>query len=165
MMPFRAMKFPYSRFQFGIRFFLLIGILAPLLLVMRGPDIESIWLAVFGIIFFLAISLVTLTPIMTHHEITGEAIILRQGLLFKAVFPFEKIESVESSQTRLWAFGLFQAGGRGRIVLASGNRNIVEIKLKEKRRFGLLLWRSSKEIIIDVNKPEDFVRLAKDKMI
>jgi hypothetical protein len=101
---------------------------------------------------------------MTRHEITGEGIILRQGLLFTAVFPFEKIESVELSNTRLWAFGLFQAGARDRIVLASGNTNLVEIKLREKRRFSLLLWRSSKEIIIDVEKPGEFVRLANEKL-
>jgi hypothetical protein len=158
------MDFPYPRLHFAIRFFLLIGILVPLLLVMNAPEIDTLWLAGFGMIFFIAISILTLTPMMTPHEITGDAIILKQGLLFTATFPFGEIESVEQSQTRLWAFGLFQAGGRGRIVLASGNRNLVEIKLKEKRRFGLLLWRSSKEIILDVNKPEDFVKLANEML-
>jgi hypothetical protein len=162
-MPFRAMNFPYPRVHFGIRFFLLVGILVPLLMFLKIPGIDDIWLAGFGVFFFIAISLVTLTPIMTQHEINYDGIILRQGLLFKAAFPFGKIESVELSKTRLWRFGLFQAGAWDRIVLASGNRNLVEIKLKEKRRFGLLLWRSSRDIIIDVDKPEDFVNMANQK--
>ena len=158
------MKFSYPKLQFGIRFLLLVGILAPLLLVMRVPEIDNVWLGVFGIIFFIAISLVTLTPMLTRHEITDEGIILRQGLLFKSAFRFKEIETMELFQPRSWAFSLFQADAKGKIVLASGNRNLVKIKLRNKRRFGLLLWRSSKEIIFDVNKPEDFVKLANEML-
>ena len=158
------MKFRYPRLQFAIRFFLLVGMLIPLLMVLRIPRIDDLWFAGFSVIFFLAISLTTLTPLVTNHEINGEGIIIRQGLLLKEKFAFKDIETVELSQTKLWAFGLFPTGARNRIVLASGNRNLVEIKLREKRRFALLLWRSSKEIIIDLDRPEEFVRLANEKL-
>jgi hypothetical protein len=150
--------------HFGIRFFLLLGILASLLFILGIPDINRIWLAVFGIIFFMAISLVTLSPMMTQHEITGEGIVLRQGLLFWAEFSFGEIEAVELSQARLWALGFFPAGARGRIVLANGNRNLVSIKLKARRRFGMLLLQSASEIIIDLEKPDDFVKHSNEKL-
>lgn len=158
------MKFPYPRLHFGIRFFLLLGMLISLLFVLGIPGTDSIWLAIFCILSFIAISLVTLTPMMTRHEITEESIILRQGLLFKAAFPFEIIESVELSQARLWVLGLFPAGARGRIVLANGNQNLVSIKLKTRRRFEMLLMQSASEIIIDLERPDDFVKLANEKL-
>jgi len=157
------MKFPYPRLHFGIRFFLLLGMLASLLFILGIPGTDRIWLAVFGLLFFIAISIVTLTPMMTQHEITGEGIILRQGVLFRATFSFGEIESVELSQARLWILGLFPTGARGRIVLANSNRNLVSIKLKTRRRFGMLLLQSANEIIIDLEKPGNFVELANKK--
>jgi hypothetical protein len=86
-------------------------------------------------------------------------------LLFRTLIPFAEIESVAPYRARLWAFGLFPAGARGRIVLASGNRNLVEIKLNRKIRFNYLLWRSSAEIIIDLVKPDEFVKMANEGLM
>lgn len=158
------MKFTYPRLHFAIRFFVLLGLLVCILLLMTIPDMNWAWLVIFSAVFFTAITIVTFSPMLTVHEINETEIILRQGLLFTATFTFSAIESIESIQTRLWAFGLFPAGARGRIVLASGNRNLVSVKLKNRKRFGLLLWRSSKEIIIDLERPDEFVKLANEKL-
>jgi hypothetical protein len=159
------MKFAYPKLQFGIRFLLLLGILALLLFLMWSPDIDTAWLAGFGVVFLIAAALTTLTPMMTHHEITDECIILRQGVLFRTEIPFSQIETVAPSQVRLWALGFFHAGARNRIILATGNRNLVTVKMKARRRFGFLLWRSSREIIIDVEDTQGFVRAANEKLM
>lgn len=162
---FRAMDFPYPRLQFGIRFCVMTCLLAAMLYLLAIPDTDRAWLAFFGIVFFLAIALTTLTPMTTGHEVSDGGIVLRQGLLFRESIPFRDIRSVQRLETRLWAWGLFPAGSWSRIILASGNRNLVEIKLKEKRRFGMLLWRSSGEIIIDLVNPDEFVKLANEKLM
>jgi hypothetical protein len=162
---FRAMDFPYPRLQFGIRFCIMMCLLAAMLFLLARPDIDRTWLAFFGIVFFIATVLTTLTPMATGHEAGDGAIVLRQGLLFRESIPYGDIQSVQRLETRLWAWGLFPAGAWNRIVLASGSRNLVEIKLKEKRRFGMLLWRSSKEIIIDLDRPDDFVKMVTEKLL
>ncbi|MBA3045148.1 MAG: hypothetical protein KKH41_00755 [Candidatus Thermoplasmatota archaeon] len=158
------MDFPYPRLHFGIRFLVLTGLLASILYLMTINDINSAWLAGFIAVCFLAIVLVSATPLFTSHCITDDGIRLRQGLLFNTLLPFGEIKSVESTETKLWAFGLFPAGDMGRIVFANSNRNLVSIKLKARRRFPMLLLRSGKEIIIDLNNPSEFVKAANDKL-
>ena len=159
------MKFSYPRLQFAIRFMVMSAFLVSMIFLLAIPDINAIWLAGFGLILLAAVAIVTLSPMITAHEITADGIILRQGILFKAKFLFSEIESVERYDARLWAFGLLSLSGRNRIVLASANRNLVMIKLREKRRFALLHWRSSREIIIDLDKPDDLINMANDKLI
>ncbi len=159
------MDFPYPRLQYGIRFCLMMCLLAGILFLLSIPDIDMMWLALFGIVFFAAVALTTLSPMTTVHTVGREGIILKQGLLFALSIPFAEIESVGRLETRLWAFGLIPTGARGRIVLASGIRNLVEIRLRQRKRFGMLLWRSSKEIVIDLNDPDGFVKAAEGGLL
>lgn len=159
------MDFPYPRLQYGIRFCLMMGLLAAILYLLSIPDIELMWLALFGLVFFAAIALTTLSPMATVHTVGREELILRQGLLFTLSIQFAEIESVGRLEARLWAFGVIPTGARGRIVLASGIRNLVEIKLRQRKRFGMLLWRSSKEIVIDLNEPEHFLKIVNERLL
>jgi hypothetical protein len=158
------MNFPYPRLHFGIRALMFFGILAIVLFLLAVPDANPAWLWAFGAVGFLAIFLVSVTPMFTHHRVTDSAINLRQGLLFSATFRFGEIEAVERLETGIRAFGMLPLGARGRIILANGNRNLVSIKLKARRRFPMLLWKSGREIIIDLVRPDEFVKAAKEKL-
>ena len=157
------MKFRYPRVQFLIRFLALSAILAALLFLLMQPGASMLWLLCFCAVFIAAIAAVAVTPMFTCHEISPDGIVLRQGILFSAMFPFSEILDVQRHQAPLWSFGFVPRGVKGRIVLANANRNLVSIKLKERRRFGMLLMRSADEIIIDLEKPDEFVRMASDK--
>lgn len=158
------MEFRYPKLQFIVRFFLMMIMLVGLTFLLMIPDAGSVWPAAFAAVFFVAAAVTTLSPIFTSHELTDEGILLRHGLLFRTSFPFSDILAVESFSARLWAFGVMPAGARGRIVLASGNSGLVSVKLKERRRFGMLLLRSSDEIIIDLDRPDEFVKMANEKL-
>lgn len=129
---------------------------------MGMAEININWLIGFSIIFFMAILITTITPIFTKHEIDANGILLKQGMIFKASFPFSHIETVEIYGIKPNIFGLIST--RSRIILASGNKGLVKIKLNHKRRFGWLLLRQTDEIIIDLEKPEDFVKLANEHL-
>jgi hypothetical protein len=158
------MEFPYPRTQFGIRFLAQSTFLAIILYLLAAPSVDSFWPVAFLATCFLAIVLVSVTPLFTHHEIADDGIRLRQGILFSIHIPFGDIEGVDEVHTKMWAFGLLPVGALGRIVLANGNRNLVSIKLKDRRRFPTLLWKSGREIIIDLVNPGGFVRLANEKL-
>lgn len=157
-----AMKFRYPRFMFAIRAIALLTVLACLIYLMNNAELQSTWLFGFVLIFVLAIIITLITPMFTQHEINTDGILLKQGLVFKASFQFLHIETVEIYSIKPGIFGLTPA--RNRIVLASGNKGLVKIKFDHKRRFGMLLLRQADEIIIDLEKPEEFVKLASEKL-
>ncbi len=156
------MNFRYPRFTYIIRTAGLLAILACILFLMEMGEINMNWLLGFSLIFFMTVLITTITPIFTRHEIDTDGIILKQGVGFKVSFPFSHIEAVEIYGIRPGIFGLVSS--RSRILLASGNKGLVRIKLNHKRRFGMLLLRRADEIIIDLEKPEEFVKLANEQL-
>jgi hypothetical protein len=161
------MKFPYPRQHFFIRFMALTTMLALAIYMLWTPtlpEMAAIRLAGFGAICFLAIGILTLTPLFTSHEMNDIGIHLRNGLNFNISIRFEDIASVEEIGSRPWTFGLLPSASRGRVILANGNRNLVSIKLSASRRFRSLLGRSFDEIIIDLVNPDEFVKMANKKL-
>ena len=136
------------------------GILACILYLMGLAEISMTWLMGFSLIFIATITIAYITPIFTQHEINSQGITIRQGAIFNTLFTFQQIESVEVHNSRTGILGL----RRSRIVLASGNNGLVMIKLNHRKRFGMLLLRKADEIIIDLEKPEEFVKLANENL-
>jgi hypothetical protein len=118
-------------------------------------DISLLWPVVIIFIFTIFILLTNISPMFTGHEITDHGIVLRNGILFSGSFGFDQIISVQRSQPA-WRFG--------RIVLSSGTTGLVSIKLRTRIRFSSILFRNSDEIIIDLVRPDEFVRMANQKL-
>ncbi len=129
---------------------------------MEMAEININWLMGFSLTFFMAILITTVTPMFTHHKIDANGILLKQGMIFKASFPFSNVEVVEICGMKFSIFNLVSI--RNKIVLASGIKGLVRIKLNHKRRFGMLLLRRADEIIIDLEKPDEFVKLANEHL-
>ena len=156
------MNFHYPRFTYIVRTAGLLAILACIIFLMGMAEINIYWLLGFALIFFIAILITTITPIFTQHEINANGILLKQGMIFKASFTLLHIEAVEIYSLKLSVLDMVSF--RKRIVLASGTKGLVRIKLNHKRRFGMLLLRRADEIIIDLEKPEEFVKLANEHL-
>ena len=129
---------------------------------MEMAEINLAWLLGFALVFFMAVLITTVTPMFTQHKIDGSGILLRQGTIFKASFPFSHVEIVEIYSMKFNIFTLVST--RNKIILAGGVKGLVRIKLNHKRRFGMLLLRQADEIIIDLEEPEEFVKLANEKL-
>ena len=156
------MNFRYPTFTYIIRTAGLLAILACIIFLMGMAEININWIMGFALVFFMAILITTITPIFTQHEIDANGILLKQGMIFKASFPFSHIEIVEIYGMNSSILGLIST--RKKIVLASGNNGLVMIKLNHRKRFGMLLLRKADEIIIDLEKPEEFVKLANENL-
>jgi hypothetical protein len=158
-------RFNYPKAQFIIRFLAIGTMLSIVVAVLWVPETDRFWPAAFLALGISASFLVALGPALTAHEVGDAGVILRQGPVLRLSLDFCNIESVEPVAMRLWAFWLFPAGAtRGRLVLASGSRNLVSIKLRKKMRFPQLLWRTSDEIIIDLVEPDAFVREVRARL-
>ena len=154
------MKFSYPKLMFTIRAIAFLAILACILFIMGMGDINNTWILGFAGIFIMAILIAHVSPIFTQHEVSKEGIRLRHGILFNEIFPYSHIETVEIHASKTGFLGPISR--RHRIVLASGKNRLVRIKLNHKKRFGMLLLRKGDEIIIDLEKPEKFVKFAKE---
>ena len=138
------------------------GILACILYLMGLAEVSMAWLMGFSIVFIITIFIAYITPMLTQHEINREGITIRQGAIFNSIFTFHQIDSVEVHMSKVGFFGLVSK--RNRIVLASGINGLVMIKLNHRKRFGMLLLRKADEIIIDLEKSEEFVKLANENL-
>jgi len=156
------MKFGYPKTMFIIRAVAMLAILACILFIMNMAGIDHCWLLGFAGIFMAAMLITVVSPLFTWHEIDTDGIRLRQGMILKTCFPFLHIESVETHTMRSGILGLIPT--RRRIVLASGSVGLVRIKLNHRRRFGMLLLRQADEIIIDLEEPGEFVRMANERL-
>lgn len=158
-------KFAYPRSQFLIRTLVLSAMLAFIVafaLTLRGMN--WFWPAVFFFIFFSFIIITNISPLFTKHQLDGEAVTLRQGLLFHSRLLFSEIESVEKQDHPLWKFAVPSSRARSRIVVASGNRGLVLIRFKARKRFKSLLFRSATEIIIDLENPDRFIESVRERL-
>jgi len=159
-------KFPYPRRQFLIRAInLLVMLVVFFIFTLTLSDLGWLWPSLFFIIFLITIIITTITPLLTAHEVGPEGLILRQGLLFKACFAYAELEGVEKQEESMWALGMPVSRSRGRITIASGNRGLVLIKLKQSKRFHSLLYRSGNELVIDLVSPERFIEEVNERLM
>ncbi len=152
------MKFSYPKIMFIIRTMTFLAILTCILFLISMGWISNVWLMGFSGVFILAILVAHTSPMFTQHEISNEGIRLKHGLNLNTIFPYDHIETVEIHTSKIGFLGPISR--RNRIVLASGKNGLVRIKLNHKKRFGMLLMKKGDEIIIDLDKPDEFVKLA-----
>lgn len=153
-----TMKFAYPHHMFAVKGLAMLAMLACIVYLLGAAGIDMLWLIVFSVVFCIMVFVLFFSPFFTEHEIEGDGIILRQGLIFSISLPFARVERVGEFKAGTGPLG--PVSRRGRIVIASTARNLVTIKLDHKRRFGMLMLRKADEIIIDLNEPDEFIKLA-----
>ena len=170
------MRFAYPKMHFLIRFAAMTAILVLAVYIFlhssasatETPGHASVYSAKIvgaAIIGLVAISAMTLAPLFTSHEMDDIGIHLRNGIEFSISIRFDEIEAVETLETGSWTFGLLPGFRSGRVVLANGSRNLVSIKLKQRKRFRSFLGRSFGEIVVDLMDPDGFVKAANDGIL
>ncbi len=76
------------------------------------------------------------TPFRTSHEVRTSDLVLRQGILFRAVLPFSEIEEAHLGTRR--PIGLGVRWYPGILFVVTWPSNLVEIRLKRRHVFRLL---------------------------
>jgi len=107
-----------------------------------------------GVLCSLCILVYGIVPMFTYHYVEDGELVLNQGLFFRGKVPITEIES-----SRVLEKGPFRTGVffniRGSVLYVTTRRNeLVEIKLKERRRFGLAFGKSVNTVVFDCIEPQ-----------
>ncbi|MFQ5884050.1 MAG: PH domain-containing protein [Thermoplasmata archaeon] len=153
--------FSYSKKLFLQRLVLQV-VLLMLIVVLLSPLFLGISLLGSGAIvglyaIFVVIS--SVSPFLTSHTLTPDHLILRQGWYFKTTIPTKDIDSVEKTE-EYSKVGVKFALTRKRLYVTASRYGLVQIVLKEPKRFPLALGKKADEIVIDVERSSRFIELA-----
>ncbi len=119
------------------------------------------WLAVTLLLMFV----VGLSPLFTDHELTDRELILRQGLLFKAVVPLRDIRGVKEIDKGPAKTGVFFEYRGSAIHVTSQRSNLILIELRTPRRFRWALAKKADKIYFDCIDHSVMARMLNERII
>jgi hypothetical protein len=156
----RSIDFSYSKSAFlqNLVFQTIIVMLVIVLLSSFFLDVKPVYSAIILTSFGVYIVVSTISPFLTSHTLTPEELVLRQGWYFKATIPLEDIKSVEPTDEPSKVGVKFSITYR-KVYVAGSKFGLVNIKLKEPKRFALVLGKMADEVIIDVDERQRFIDL------
>jgi len=128
-----------------------------------SQDVVSViaWLAVTLLLLFV----VGISPFLTDHEITDRELILRQGLLFKAVIPLRDVSGVKEIDVGPAKTGVFFQYRGSSIYVTAQKSNLILVELRTTRRFGWALAKKADRVFFDVLDQPRAVRMLNERII
>ncbi len=128
-----------------------------------SQDIVSVacWLIVSILVLFV----VGISPFLTDHELTDRELVLRQGLLFKAVIPLRDIRGVKEIDTGPAKTGVFFAYRGTSIYVTSQKSTLILVELRSMRRFRWALAKKADRVYFDVIDHSRLVRMLNERII
>lgn len=103
----------------------------------------------------------------SNHELIENFLIINGGLLFYGKIPIENIKSISKMEDELFKIrqGIYFLPFRQEVYVITLKENLISIKLKKPQKFRWgPLRKIGKEIIFNINKPEEFMSLIKEKL-
>lgn len=154
-----AEDFPYGRQQFVMNlllFIMLLVVLPLVLLSIQGADLLVVS-ALMGVVVILVL-VFSVSPLLTAHHLHKEKIVLRQGAYFKAEIPMSLVQAVRRvdsgpRRTGTW-FRVFDSV----LYVTTRRYDLIEIQLKEERRFGWALGKKASRVVFDTTDNGRFLR-------
>jgi membrane protein YdbS with pleckstrin-like domain len=117
-----------------------------------------------GVVAFILVLFVGVSPFLASHEIAQGSIILRQGWLFKAKIPLSevsRIEEVENGPLRTGVF--FELRGSSLYVTTQRHR-LIMLRLRNPRRFGYALGKRADRVYFDTTEHTRAVRALSEML-
>ena len=159
----QTQSFAYSRTFFYLRALLLLALYFVVVLFLALQTVTPApWIAMIAAILVVHLLVVGLSPLLTQHVLTRSRIILRQGLYFRTIIPFEEAESIGP-----WdgtpKFGLRLSRARSILFVVGSAQNLVSVRLRTSRRFPFLLYLRAQTIVFDVGDRDAFLAAVEER--
>jgi len=153
--------FSYSKRLFLQRLILQVILMMLIVLLLSPLFLGISLLASAAIVGLYAVYVVisSVSPFLTSHTLTPDHLILRQGWYFRTTIPTKDIDSVERTE-EYSKVGVKFALTRRKLYVTASRYGLVQITLKEPRRFLLALGKKADEIVFDVERSSRFIELA-----
>lgn len=160
------MKFGYNKTILFVGPLLLIAVLIMIQFLIKD---SNDWKNVMYIILILIVSniIIILFFNYSHHELRDSIIFINIGILFRGKISYENVKSIDyiDKQPFRTGFGIYFSPFHKQIGVITVNENLISIKLKNPQRFGWgAIGKKANEIIINVNKPNEFVNAVREKI-
>ena len=156
--------FRYGRAFFYQRAVLLAALFAVLLAFLSfQTSTPAAWLSLIAAILFTYLVVVGLTPLLTHHTLTRSRILLRQGWYFRAVIPLADAESI-GPWDREPKYGLRLSLSQNTLYVVGSAHSLVSVRLREPKRFPLVLFLKAREVVFDVDDRDAFLAAVEGRM-
>ncbi|MFQ5910091.1 MAG: hypothetical protein ACE5IJ_05140 [Thermoplasmata archaeon] len=154
--------FTYPKGFLHVRLTLILMIVVILLMLTTILSIFGAWSVVLFAILSLYLVIVGISPFFTNHWVTLARLVLRQGLYFKVSIPYTEIESIQMTN-EVAKYGVKSSMVREKVYIATSQRGLVSIKLRNPIRFLLILGKSATELIVSVDEPEKFIQAVRER--
>ncbi len=142
-----------------ILFVLLIALVATILAFAQlFPPVPT---ALFLAFLAFATILFAVSPLWTEHWLTRSRLILRQGWYFRAILPLGEIASATAADesTPLRApIGIHRPLGQPTLYVTGSRTGLVILRLRTPRRFWSSFGLEAREIVIDVDNRDAFLK-------
>jgi hypothetical protein len=153
--------FSYSKSVFLQRL-MLQTIILMLVIVLLSPfflGVKLLYSAIIIVVYGTYMVISSISPVLTSHTLTSEKLVLRQGFYFITTIPIGDIESVETTDEASKTGVKFSVAYR-KVYVTGSKFGLVKIRLKDPKRFAMVLGKMADEVIIDVDDRLRFVDLV-----
>ncbi len=155
-----TVRYPKTSFYVRTASHVLMMALALMALSILGGEATA--LALLAALFMVYILVVDVSPLLTNHWLTRSRLVLRQGLLFKAILALRDVVSVEPFDDP--KVGVRFSLRSSRLYVTSSSRDGILIRLKSPQRFRWALGKKADEVIINVDEQERFLSEMADRL-
>lgn len=153
----RVLAFEYGHSFFRLRALMLAALFVAVLVFFAfQTQTPAVWLGILAATFLSYLVIVGLSPLLTRHQLTRSRIILRQGWYFRAILPFAEVETVSPWDGEP-KYGLRLSLARRSLFVVGSGRDLVSVRLREWRRFPLVLFLKAREVVFDVDDRDAFL--------
>lgn len=150
--------YPYfkSIFMLIIAFALLV-----ILAIFKILDIISLLLVL--IVLAALIMVFGLSSALTVHRLGGKSLMLHHGWYFKCRIPLQNIRDVDETEEGVPGHGVNFLLGGNKLFITNSRVGLVKIMLHDRQRMGGLFGRLISEIVMNIDSPDQFVRLIRER--
>jgi len=137
-------------------------IILMLVIVLLSPfflGVKLLYSAIIIVVYGTYMVISSISPVLTSHTLTSEKLVLRQGFYFITTIPIGDIESVETTDEASKTGVKFSVAYR-KVYVTGSKFGLVKIRLKDPKRFAMVLGKMADEVIIDVDDRLRFVDLV-----
>ena len=156
--------FHYAKTRFITRSVVIALVMFFMVLMFRAlsPELLS-WFILLIVLLSALFAVYGISPMFTTHWLTRSRLILRQGIYFKCIIPLRDIEKVQAYDADM-RIGLAISWRSSILFVTSSGYELVEVRLKNPRRFWQVLGFAASRIVFNVEKRDEFISLIGERM-
>jgi len=156
--------FPYGKHQFILNSVLFVVLTLAMVIILApvggSTPLTLITLVAIGGSMTVVLGL---SPLFTHHSLEDEALILRQGLYFRAEIPYTEMVEVRRLERGPIRTGVYSRVMGTTLFVTTRRDDLIEVRLREARSFKWALGKRADRVVFDTEDNRGFLRALEER--